>query len=43
VDDVRALAAVPALAPGLAATLERYFAQVEVPPEEPRLVGPNAD
>ena len=43
VADVRALAAVPALAPNLAATLERYFAQVEVPPEEPRLVGPNAD
>lgn len=42
-DDVRALASVPALAPGLSQTLERYFAQVEVPPEEPRLVGPNAD
>lgn len=43
VDEVRALAAVPALAPSLAQTLERYFAQVEVPPDEPRLVGPNAD
>ena len=43
VDDVRALAAVAALAPGLAAVLARYFAQAEVPPDEPRLVGPNAD
>lgn len=41
VDDVRALAGVPALAPGLAVVLERYFAQAEVPSEEPRLVGPN--
>jgi MOSC domain-containing protein YiiM len=41
---VRALAAVPALAPGLAQVLERYFAQVQAPPDdEPRLVGPNAD
>jgi MOSC domain-containing protein YiiM len=43
VDDVRALAAVAALAPGLAAVLARYFARTEVPPDEPRLVGPNAD
>lgn len=41
VDDVRALAGVAALAPGLRQTLERYFAQAEVPPDEPRLVGPN--
>jgi len=42
VDAVRDLAGVAALAPGLAQTLERYFAQAEVSPDEPRLVGPNA-
>ncbi|HET7233173.1 MAG TPA: MOSC domain-containing protein [Longimicrobium sp.] len=43
VADVRALAEVPALATGLSQTLERYFAQAQVPPDEPRLVGPNSD
>lgn len=43
VDAVRALADVPALAPGLSQTLERYFAQAAVPPDEFRLVGPNTD
>lgn len=43
VDDVRTLAAVPALSPGLSQTLERYFAQAAVPPDEPRLIGPNSD
>ncbi len=43
VDEVRALAEVPALAPSLAQTLERYFAQAEAPADEPRLEGPNAD
>jgi len=43
VEGVRALARVPALAPGLSQTLERYFAQAVVPPDEPRLVGPNTE
>jgi MOSC domain-containing protein YiiM len=41
VDEVRALAQVSALAPGLRQTLERYFAQAEVSSDQPRLVGPN--
>ncbi|HEX9935628.1 MAG TPA: MOSC domain-containing protein [Longimicrobium sp.] len=43
VEQVRALAGVAALAPSLSQTLERYFAQAEVPPDEPRLIGPNTD
>jgi MOSC domain-containing protein YiiM len=42
VDEIRALAAVPALAHSLARVLERYFTAAEPPSEEPRLVGPNA-
>ena len=43
VGEVRALAAVAALAPGLSRVLERYFTAAEPPSEEPRLVGPNAE
>jgi MOSC domain-containing protein YiiM len=43
VDAVRALAAVPALAPALSKVLEHYFTQAVVPNEAPRLVGPNAE
>lgn len=42
VDEIRSLAAVPALAQKMARALERYFTAAEPPSEEPRLVGPNA-